>query len=62
MSTMLCTLFGHKWSNRGMIKVIDGEEMVGFKCKRCGTERITSFALVSPIRKAVGRLKEDENE
>ena len=42
---ILCKLFGHKWSNRGLIKVIDGEEKVTFKCKRCGKERVVEFFL-----------------
>ena len=60
MINILCKLLGHKWSNRGLIKAIDGEEKVVFKCRRCEAERISSFTLVGTTRRAVGRLKEEK--
>ena len=55
---ILCRLFGHKWSNRGLITIIDGEEMVAFSCKRCGEKQISGISFVDTISEIKIRNKE----
>ena len=47
----LCKFLGHKWGNRGIpegiLKTIDGEEMVTLTCRRCGEKQESSISFVT---------------